>query len=174
MDGVMAVNEEKIKNMILFFVNKIGKTTGIKLQKGMLLADRICWALYKRSISGLEYVKAQYGPVMEDAGNNILEEMDKSIITVLPQENAYIEGNDYKVKVRITNAMPNMAIFSNEEIALLERACKIIREHTDKELVEMTHDKAWKNAKLGEVLSYDSCIHEKITEKTIKLTLALK
>ena len=57
-------------------MNQMGKITSIKLQKAMLLADRIYWTLYKKSISGLEYTKDKCGPVMEKQGRSILKCMD--------------------------------------------------------------------------------------------------
>ena len=166
----MEVNIEKVKNMLLFFVNKMGKITSIKLQKAMLFADRIHWALYKQSISGLEYVKAQYGPVMEDAGKEILDAMDRSVFTVTLSKTEESVENKYLMKVRTTDKVPDMTVFSEKEELLLERAYKIISEHTDEEIVEMTHDMAWENAKVGEVLSYDSCIHDEIIDSVVDLS----
>ena len=171
----MSVNNEKVKNMILFFVSKINNITSIKLQKAMLLADRMYWACCKESISGLEYVKAQYGPVMESEGKKILSEMDNTILKVTYSTN----DREYNSKTRTTNTSPDMSVFSTKEIDLLEDVCNIIKGHSEKELVNMTHDEAWEKAEIGEILPYQSCIYEEVIDKKIDLSkdekaLALK
>lgn len=160
----MTINTQKTKNMILFFVNKIEKITSIKLQKAMLFADRLHWMLYKKSISGLEYVKDEYGPVMEKAGWCILSDMDKTDLHL-----AYEYNGDYTRTIRTTNVQPDMAVFLDIEVESLNKAQDIVSNKTTKQLSEMTHDEAWKKARFGEILSYESCIHDEITGNFIEL-----
>lgn len=166
----MAINTEKTKNMIIFFVSEMKNITAIKLQKAMLFADRMHWALYKKSISGLDYVKAQYGPVMERAGKKILKELDESVFTVIPIKDYCSKEDKYASKIRTTDAVPDMTMFSDEEISSLKYAYRIVRDNTDEQLVLMTHDEAWENTKINDIIPYETCVKDDIAEHSITLT----
>ena len=161
----MKINTGKTKNMILFFVTQIKNVTSIKLQKAMLLADRIHWAKYKTSISGLEYVKGEYGPVMEKKGWRILSSMDNTDLNV-----KYEYSRDCVKTIRTSTLEPCMNIFSDTELEALHDSYDIVNTKTTKQLSEMTHDEAWKNAKFGDVLPYESCIHDEIIDENLNLS----
>lgn len=166
---VSDITTEKIQNMILFFVSKIKNITSIKLQKAMLFADRIHWARYKTSISGLDYVKDEYGPVMEHEGWSILNSMDNTYLSV-----RYEYAGDCMKKIRTTTLQPSMNVFSDAEIESLNDSHNIVSKKNTKQLSEMTHDAAWENANFGDVLPYDSSIHDETTDEMLEVSEADK
>ena len=149
----MAVDTKKMRNMILYFVNKMGKITSIKLQLAMLFADRIHWALYKQSISGLEYVKGKYCPVMEKEGWSILTAMDNAELHVSLEYKA-----NYIRIIRTTETQADMSVFSLAEIETLHKSYDIVNSKKIEQLSKMTHNDAWECAGGGDVLPYKTCV----------------
>ena len=161
----MAISTEKVRNMLLFFVKKMSKITSIQLQLAMLLADRIHWALYTESISGLEYVKGEYCPVMEKEGWSILTAMDKADLHV-----SYEYKANYTRIIRTTEMQADMSVFSPAEIETLHKSYDIVNSKKIEQLSKMTHDDAWECAGFGDVLPYKTYIDEETEEQEKELT----
>lgn len=150
----MSFQRQKVKNMLLYFSSEIPQITSIKLQKAMLLADRYNWAVTGTSVSGLQYVKKPFGPVMEKAGQRILSSLDNDSIDV---EYEPMPGDCEKV-MRTAIASVDYTLFSDTEKHSLSFARDFVREHSTEELSTMTHDAAWEAAEDGEPIPYESSV----------------
>jgi len=142
------INEQKYENAILYFTtyckNKyLGNT---KLNKLMYYLDFVFYRDNKISVTGDVYRKLEYGPV----GKNILECLKnlkhKNCIKI---EN-YEGFNKYTALVE-----PNLSVFSEKEIELLQKITDTFLHYTTDKIVSQTHFEApWLYTEILEDIDY--------------------
>lgn len=149
-------NEKKFQQM-LFYVLDFFSEEGIpktKLAKILYLVDFYSYYLNRSSMSGIEYIHRQYGPVAD-----IFLEM--------------VDDLHFKGKIRITSLSGGALIikslsFNNKyellndkEKSIIEEVCEAWKEKPTNEIVNYTHEqKPWSSTKDGEYIPYDLILDE--------------
>lgn len=148
--GYIQPQVEKIKNMILFFVNQCDGVYVTKLNKFLFYSDFLCFKEIGKGMSGLTYQAIQFGPVplrystvYENVGGTEAE------IEVFSNGNAgtKIIGKDSF----------NPILFTNYEITVLERVLEKFKNHNAETISQISHnEEAWiVNEKTKSTIRYD-------------------
>lgn len=132
-NGYTELSNDKVKSMILYFSNKgILKT---KLLKEMFYADFLYYQNVGKSITGLEYVKLNYGPVPSDHEKIIDEMASDGLIDYKVEFNLDYESHNIR---SIKNYDKNA--FSSDELETIKRVKDYFKKFNSHEIVEYSYE----------------------------------
>ena len=147
-------NNEKFKQMYFYilrhFRDGIPKT---KLAKLLYLADFAYYYEHLVPMSGVRYVRREYGPVA-DIFFELTEDLyDRGKIN--------IKALDYALMINPSTIERDDDLLSSEEKSLLDEICVFWKEKRTSEIVNFTHEqKPWKMCRDGEYIPYSLIIQE--------------
>ena len=147
-------NNEKFKQMyfyiLRYFRDGIPKT---KLAKLLYLADFSCFYDNLAPMSGVRYVRREYGPVADIFFELTDDLYDRGKINIKPL--------DYALMINATTIEQDDGLLSDEEKDLLDRICVYWKDKRTGEIVNFTHEqKPWKMCRDGEYIPYSLIIQE--------------
>ena len=147
-------NNEKFKQMyfyiLRFFRDGIPKT---KLAKLLYLADFSYYYDNLVSMSGVRYVRREYGPVADIFFELTDDLYEKGKINIKPL--------DYALIINSTTIEQDDGLLSDGEKDLLDRICSYWEDKRTSEIVNFTHEqKPWKMCRDGEYIPYSLIIQE--------------
>lgn len=148
------INEEKYRNVILFFANKIknGTLGKLKIMKLLYFLDFDYYEKYGKSITGDEYLKFNNGPVPRMA-EKILKDMKDNDIKITRikigsgyNDQQHIEPlNDFEIE-----------LFTKEELLMMSEIVDKWEKFSGAEMKSASHGEApWIATKQDEVIEYD-------------------
>ena len=119
-----------------------------KLQKAMFFTDFLCYARTSRSMTGLAYAHADYGPVMDDRNRIIAELQDAGFVELM-------EKNWGEV---VVSAHRPEGVLSEDEVQLVDEVAAFVNTfETSKEISSFSHElDAWSDTDGGQFIEYDS------------------
>ena len=147
-------NNEKFKQMYFYilrsFKEGIPKT---KFAKLLYLADFCYYYDNLIPMSGVRYVRREYGPVADIFFELTDELYDKGKINIEPL--------DYALIIKSTTLEQDDNMLSTEEKALIDKLCDYWKDKRTSEIVNFTHEqKPWKACRDGEYIPYSLIIQE--------------
>ena len=147
-------NNEKFKQMYFYilrsFKDGIPKT---KLAKLLYLADFSFFYDNLVPMSGVRYVRREYGPVADIFFELTDDLFDRGKINIKPL--------DYALMINATTIEQDDGLLSNEEKDLLDKICVFWKDKRTSEIVNFTHEqKPWKMCRDGEYIPYSLIIQE--------------
>ena len=147
-------NSEKFKQMyfhiLRYFRDGIPKT---KLAKLLYLADFGYFYDNLVPMSGVRYVRRDYGPVADCFFEMTDDLYDKGKINIIPM--------DYALMISSTTTEQENGLLSDEEIELLDKICNFWKDRRTSKIVNFTHEqKPWKMCRDGEYIPYSLIIQE--------------
>jgi putative transcriptional regulator len=147
-------NNEKFKQMYFYILRSY--TDGIpktKLAKLLYLADFGHFYDNLSPMSGVRYVRREYGPVA-DIFFELTEDMyDKGKINIIPL--------DYALMIKLTSQEQEFNLLSDVEKSLIDKICSYWKDRRTSEIVNFTHEqKPWKMCRDGEYIPYSLIIQE--------------
>ena len=147
-------NNEKFRQMyfyiLRYFSDGIPKT---KLAKLLYLADFGCFYENLTPMSGVRYVRREYGPVADVFFELTDDLYDKGKIN--------INSLDYALMISPTTIEHEYGLLSEEEKELLDTICNFWKDKRTSEIVNFTHEqKPWKMCRDGEYIPYSLIIQE--------------
>jgi transcriptional regulator with XRE-family HTH domain len=130
---------EKYKEMILAFLKILrpyrdGKVPKTKLAKMLYLADFAWYYQNFESMSGMQYLKRQYGPV-PDPYFRALNELEED-----GQISVDHKGDSLLVRLNESAERQNLDTISPEEITLIKEIAKKWRDKRTQEIIHFTHE----------------------------------
>ncbi|MFA5602111.1 MAG: type II toxin-antitoxin system antitoxin SocA domain-containing protein, partial [Bacilli bacterium] len=148
-NGYTQLSLQKIENLLLYLAKKtIFKT---KILKELFYIDFINYKETGASITGLEYAKLPYGPVPDDFESLFRYFSDQKIIDYSIE----IEDNCEYHRIKALKE-PNLSIFTEYEIKIIDQIKKFFKNYTVKEIVKYSHcEKAFEDTKYNENISYE-------------------
>jgi len=151
---MVKINEEKYKNVILFFANKIknGTLGKLKIMKLLYFLDFDFFEKYGKSITGDEYLRFENGPVPRMAEKLIKSMAGKEIkISKVRIGDGY---NDQQLIEPTKNF--DMSSFSKEELLMMEEVADKWEKLSGVEMKNASHGEApWIATKPNEVIDYN-------------------
>ena len=147
-------NNEKFKQMYFYILrNFCDGITKTKLAKLLYLADFSHFYDNLFSMSGVRYVRRDYGPVA-DIFFELTEDLyDKGKINIEPL--------DYALMIKLTSKEQEDNLLSDEEKNLIDKICSYWKDKRTSEIVNFTHEqKPWKMCRDGEYIPYSLIIQE--------------
>ena len=147
-------NNDKFKQMYFYILEHfkagIPKT---KLAKLLYLADFSYFYDYLEPMSGVRYVRREYGPVADIFFETTEDLFDSGKINIKPLDRAFmICSITYK---------PNNNLLNDDEKKRLDEICELWKDKDTQEIVNYTHgQKPWKACLDGEYIPYSLIIQE--------------
>lgn len=137
-NGYATQSYSKLKNIILYFIEKCGSTFNTKMNKLLFYTDFLAYKTYGYGISGLAYKAIQFGPVPV-RWDRVYSLMDD----IYPEIVEFTSGN-CGTKLCSTLA-PDYSCFSTEEIGILDSVLEKFKETSASDISELSHkEEAWK------------------------------
>ena len=148
-NGFTELDKDKLINIITILSSKgINKT---KLLKEMFYIDFLSYKTKSCSITGLEYTKLPYGPVVDDF-EKIFDTL--TINNIIDYNVKY--NNNYEEHIIASKVKPDLSIFRNEEIDIINKIQDYFKDFNVKEIEEYSHkENAYTKTKLGDKISYE-------------------
>jgi hypothetical protein len=151
----MAKNREKFKQMYLYILARFGRT-GVpktKLAKLLYLADFDNYYNNLESMSGVNYVCLDYGPVADIFFETTDNLADNGEIEIRPYREAQM--------VESKNSEKQYGLLAEEDKKRLDKILDFWESKKTAEIVEFTHgQKPWKSCDDGERIPYSLIIQE--------------
>jgi putative transcriptional regulator len=147
-------NNEKFKQMYFYILRYYNEgITKTKLAKLLYLADFGYFYDTLSPMSGVRYVRRDYGPVADIFFELTDDLYDKGKINIEPL--------DYALMIKSTSREQEYDLLSNDEKCLLDRICTFWKDKRTREIVNFTHEqKPWKVCRDGEYIPYSLIIQE--------------
>ena len=137
LNGYAMQSYDKLKNVILYLLDKCGNTFNTKMNKLLFYTDFLSYKLYGQGITGLSYNAIQYGPVplRWDRVYSLIDDVYPEIIE-------FTSGN---CGTKLCSTLsPDYNCFSTEELAILEMVLDKFKDFSASEISDLSHkENAW-------------------------------
>ncbi len=148
LNGYAVQSYSKLKNTILFFLEKMGAIFHTKMNKLLFFTDFLSYKRRGEGITGLAYKAIQYGPVPVcwDRVYSLIDDV----------ESVEDEMFDYVGTKLVSTLSPDMSSFSEEEILLLNEIVEKFKSYNAKMMTKYSHEEqAWiKNKDFKRIIKY--------------------
>lgn len=133
---------------------KFGK---VKLNKLLYLADFEAYRVLGASITGETYRKQAYGPVASHLPSS-LESMEVDGLLSVHVVDVY----GYAQEVPVAHSDPQVELFTQEELHVIDAALEELRKHGGKAASEWSHKHSvgWNEVETGQVIPYHSALFD--------------
>jgi len=148
-NGYTETNLDKLINIISILSEKgMNKT---KLIKELFYIDFLSYKLHVCSMTGLEYSKLPYGPVLDDF-ETIFESL--CLNNIIKYEKKY-KGN-YEEHIITNNNDINYNIFRKDELDIINKVKSYFEDYKVKDIVDYSHkEKAFLETNMFDKINYD-------------------
>lgn len=136
-NGYAPQSYSRLKNIILFFIDKCGGVFNTKMNKLLFYTDFLSYKMRGAGMSGLAYRAIQYGPVPSQ-WDIVYGSMDDIYSEIVP----FPQGNS---GTKLCSEMhPDLSNFSEGEIEILEAVLKKFKATSANDISEESHkEDAW-------------------------------
>jgi len=147
-------NNEKFKQMYFYILRYFHEgITKTKLAKLLYLADFSHFYENLSPMSGVRYVRRDYGPVADIFFELTDDLYDKGKIDIAPL--------DYALMIKLSSIDQEDYLLSIDEKNLIDKICNFWHDKRTSEIVNFTHEqKPWKMCRDGEYIPYSLIIQE--------------
>lgn len=151
------------EKVVLFFIDKSPGLGEVKLRKGLFLIDSLYYALHKKSLTGISYIKEKQGPVPNNkAYKKLLDILNKPYII-----NEYEVKGDYeKSSYRIDKKLFNEDLqFNESDERLLMSVINYISDKSGNKLSKLTHGDVYNSTPMRGKMPLSKVVEFKINEE---------
>ena len=147
-NGFRSFSMERVAAVVCELAARCKDLYKIKLQKAMFFTDFLCYAKTSRSMTGLAYAHADYGPVM-DGRDRIVAEL---------QDAGFVELAEKGWGEVVVPARRPEGVLSEDEIRLVDEVADFVNTfETSSEISSFSHElDAWSDTDSGQFIEYDS------------------
>ncbi len=145
------LDREKLKEAVLLIASHCppDELGNVKLHKALYFSDMMYFLQEGRPLTGVEYLKQQFGPTARHLSSAVSELERERRLTVSVDEYFGV----YKKTYRPTSPFQPQRLNENE-IALIREMADFVRGRSAKEISALSHDAAWASVEMGEVIPY--------------------
>ena len=137
-NGYAQISLDRLKNILLYFIEKSDGVFFTKMNKLLFYADFMAYRVTGKSVSGLAYKAIAHGPVPVrwDRIYSFYDEIDQEIV----------QFPDGRAGTKLVSKLsPDMAEFSDDELKILEYVSQRFKNETPTQISETSHqEEAWK------------------------------
>lgn len=149
-NGYATPSIDKLKNILLFFIEKQGGVFFTKMNKLLFYTDFHAYRMMGRGMTGLAYKAIDHGPVPLKWNRiySFYNEIQQDIIR-------FSDGTE-GIKL-VSTLSPDRSIFSENELNILEYINNRFKQETSKQISETSHhEEAWlKNQNSDTLINYN-------------------
>ena len=161
-------DQERFKNVVHFVISRCDPAHlgNVKLHKILYFADLLHFMNNGMPLTGVDYLKQQFGPTARNLGAAVDELSREGRVSVSVRKYYGFEKKDY-----VSLEEPDPTVIGNEAQALLNDVIDYVCGKSAKEISELSHDRAWEAARMGERIPYAAVFGlqpVEVTEKDIQ------
>lgn len=147
-NGFRSFSMERVASVVCELAARCKDLYKTKLQKAMFFTDFLCFARTSRSMTGLAYAHANYGPVMDGRDRIVAELQDAGFVELT--EKGWGE-------VVVPTRCPE-GVLSEGEVRLVNEVADFVNTfETSTEISSFSHElDAWSDTDNGQLIEYDS------------------
>lgn len=151
-NGYRAFDWERVTALTMRLAEKCRGLYKTKLQKAAFFCDGFAFELTGKSLTGMSYAHANYGPIMAD--------YETRIAGMVREGSIRFESYEWGDIIVPNGEAPD--VFMQEELEIIDRVAEFVNTFSSaSELSEFSHKLgAWKNTSNGELISYVSGTNE--------------
>lgn len=123
----------------------------VKLHKALYFADMLHFLEFGRPLTGVDYIKQQFGPAARHLTWAIRELRNKGRLQVTERQFFGLPKTDF-----VAIAGSDLHPLSEHERHLLDEVSDFVCAHKAKEISEISHNAAWEAVDYGEIIPYYS------------------
>ena len=151
--GFKEYDLEKLKNMILYLVKRLGGVLSVKLNKLLWYCDILQFKETSVSITGSQYVHYPLGPVPNNY-ERIIGIMQPELLEknegLFQTKDGIVPGEEFTALVE-----PDESVFSEQEIQVMDFIADTFRNYTSTAIKEKSHQEtAYLKSKDRDIMSY--------------------
>jgi len=137
-NGYAQTSLDRLKNILLYIINKCDEVWCTKMNKLLFYVDFLSYRERGMAMTGLSYRAIDFGPVPE-RWDRVYSEFSE-----VKQE--LRQAGDFVGSVLTTTIEPDLTLFSDAELKILDNVCSSFGTTTPREISRLSHDeKAWIN-----------------------------
>jgi hypothetical protein len=150
------LQSQRFKELILYFAARSPDDPGfgaVKLNKLLFFSDFEGHRTLGRSLTGAKYQKLRWGP----AAIEFLPMQDELLRDGLATVETRQRGS-HEQRVTVAVAEPDLRLFSDEEMAIVDRVLDWLRDRGAMDVSDLSHEQSagWNLVEEGEVIPYDT------------------
>lgn len=152
-NGYTVFDVEKLENLISYIADNVDNLFKTSLNKYLWYIDVASFKERVKTITGLRYMKLQYGPVIESRGyEKILDLLEEKFVAV-----EYMNEIDSSTTTKIkSNKNYDMSSFSKSEIDIINKVINKFKNMRCGEISDKSHEEdGWLNTSTNELISFD-------------------
>lgn len=136
-NGYVSYNLDKVKEIVLYFIESMGSTFVTKMNKLLFYSDFLSYKRRGFGITGLKYIAMQYGPVPENWG------MVYDSLQGIEMNECILPNQTSGIRLE-ANSIIDKTVFSEFERLILEDVCTRFSSMNAKEISSESHkEKGW-------------------------------
>lgn len=161
-NGYATQSYSKLKNIILYFIEKCDNVFNTKMNKLLFYADFLSYKTYGRGMTGLAYRAIQFGPVP------VRWDRVYSLIDGVYPEMVEFSSGICGTKL-CSDLSPDCSSFTAEELSILEKVLDIFKSTSASQISELSHsEEAWsKYCNSTQMISYNEAFGLKAFDFTV-------
>lgn len=136
-NGYAMLSISKLKNVLLFFIEKFNGVFVTQMNKILFYTDFLSYRENGQAITGLSFKAIQYGPVPNrwDKVYSLIDDIDQ----------IEVEGKNGNVGNKLVSDMPcDISSFSNEQLSILEKVYDTFKNDNSVSISKKSHkEPAW-------------------------------
>ena len=160
------MNKPVLENTVLALLNAAPGLGSIQINKGLLIIDAYHHSLFLKTLTDINYVKHDLGPVPEpEAYKAIFEmELNKDKIKVRQEKRGPIHTQNAHYAV----SKPDYSVFFDISIDIIREIAQIIRHMSATRLSKVTHNKVLENTPKGSVIPIETVYSTQIISRNVR------
>lgn len=149
-NGYAATSLDRLKNIMLYILEKCGEVWYTKMNKLLFYIDFVSYREQGTAMTGLTYKAISYGPV-PDRWDKVYSEFPEIIQELRPV-------GEYTGSVLKSNTNADTSLFSDTELKIMDMVCSSMGSYTARALSELSHkEDAWiTNKEMHSYIPFDS------------------
>jgi hypothetical protein len=153
-----------LENTVLALLKAAPGLGSIHLNKGLLIIDAYYHSMFDKTLTGIKYVKHDFGPMPEPEAHNIIYEMEFGKVKVRHQSKGPYTQNSHYAAVE-----PDYSVLPPEAQEIIEEVAGMISKFSATDLSNLTHNEAWARAEYGEVIPIKSAYSARVVDGAIRM-----
>jgi hypothetical protein len=155
---------EILQNTVLTLLKAAPGLGSIHINKGLLIIDAYHHSLYHQTLTGINYVKHDLGPVPEPKAHMVLFEMELDKIRVCQEK----RGPIHTLNAHYAVSEPDYNLFTKTSIDIINEIANIIKHMSASRLSKVTHNQAWEETPKGHKIPIESAYTIQIISRRVR------
>ena len=145
------LSKEILENTVLALLKAAPGLGSVQINKALILIDAFYHSYFKKTLTGITYIKHWYGPVPDYEAHAVLYKMEFDKIKVTHEKVGRVTKTAHYAICE-----PDYSVLSNRAIEIIRDVALFIIQNKAGRLSEITHDAVYENTSMGGIIPIES------------------